>query len=882
MIDRIMIMSTLYLFHENKSPVTNKRIRHGRVILSLFKEDLVPEDEYFQTIEELSNEGYIDINGSLIEDCTIVVNRKGGALVHSLGERIIGQTDFDRLRGLMQEYINEPSEYTKKVGERLKTLQKKRREKIMETDPEPIRAVGMLLKLIVHDKDVFLHQFKLDGEIMKNTETLDWEVVSLKNQLMAKMQNPVHAYREDNLLVLVVTGELNTITFCGKELNPDITEKVNQTKIDNWPATVLSFLMEKWLRKIGYVRARQKHHVFTKFNDYKISDTKAGLIKEHDTINLNYGQLENDFVFVWINNYSSFFKSALDFLLENNVNLEQEDPMMQFLKDVKLRIIPSLKVLELKGIIPNINVREEKIKGLGQTYAEFWKKKYDVDLTHAVQPIFLFKGWGNDLNYPAETVSIDRYYLEKRFEKLHGRNPKHESPKERVKRVKELSRSLKSVKGYQLADFIEVEVEEACPSAKRLLDLGAFEEIIKISPPLLEFARGEVRLDPMDIFYDNNTEPACGKKNLNLSHFIAPLELEESEADRLISSLNERFRNYGFGTINKDPNLTVIKYNQESEIQELEGRIRDLDKIERNGRFGIAVIPDESSIHYYSLKRLFPARTGVPLQGIQMSSCRDILEGTFKGAQFLSLKMLIKSLEEGEAIWTLTNSAGLSSEKSLFVGIGFSRFPREGKVSKCAAVMHGPHGDLISWKVFPTTQERTITKQWFDNLLFRIREIVERERPTRLVFYRTGTLYPIEATAINNSLVGCHWLSHLKTSLVSIIDGKDYRFCMAKERCENIPAGYCIILNSNEALLSTSNYDERKLNIGTVIPMILKVEFGEDDIRDIAKEYHDLTYLNWRSPITTPKLPFVVKIAERLAELNREGVPVENMFYLDL
>jgi len=129
MLDKIVIMTTLYLLHENKSPVTFRRIRHGRVILSLFKEDLVPEDEYFQRIEELSNEKYIDLKGSLIEDCQIVVNRKGEALVQSLGKRTVGQTDFERLERLIQEYLNsKPSKYMKNVGDRLRTLQEKRKE----------------------------------------------------------------------------------------------------------------------------------------------------------------------------------------------------------------------------------------------------------------------------------------------------------------------------------------------------------------------------------------------------------------------------------------------------------------------------------------------------------------------------------------------------------------------------------------------------------------------------------------------------------------------------------------------------------------------------------------------------------------------------------
>ena len=89
-------------------------------------------------------------------------------------------------------------------------------------------------------------------------------------------------------------------------------------------------------------------------------------------------------------------------------------------------------------------------------------------------------------------------------------------------------------------------------------------------------------------------------------------------------------------------------------------------------------------------------------------------------------------------------------------------------------------------------------------------------------------------------------------------------------------------MNNREAFLSTSNYDERDLKQGTVIPVRLKLEIGDDNIIDILKEYHDLTYLNWLAPETTAKHPLVVRIAERFAELTREGIPTESMFYLDL
>lgn len=158
---------------------------------------------------------------------------------------------------------------------------------------------------------------------------------------------------------------------------------------------------------------------------------------------------------------------------------------------------------------------------------------------------------------------------------------------------------------------------------------------------------------------------------------------------------------------------------------------------------------------------------------------------------------------------------------------------------------------------------------------------MEREKPERLVFYRTGTMFPTELDAINASLENCQWIKAIKFSFVSILDGANNRFFLANS-FKNIPAGYSIILNDREGFLSSSNYDDRDLRQGTIVPVKLKLEMGEDAIVDILKEYHDLTYLNWPAPYTTAKHPLLITIAERFSELTRENIPTENMFYLDL
>ncbi|RLF98047.1 hypothetical protein DRN58_07715 [Thermococci archaeon] len=639
--------------------------------------------------------------------------------------------------------------------------------------------------------------------------------------------------------------------------------------------------MGEWLRKLGYMRSRGAGRTFINYQNFEISNTNAGKLREYDAINLDFMELKDNRVFVWIETYTSPMKSVLDFLNEKLKDKADKRDLLNVLNPLKLRIAPSGVEIQLKDILLNRDLTEKNVPGTRQTFKEYWKKKYGIELSQKIQPIFIIKGWDGDLQYPAEMVFIDRYSLEKYISKIRGRKPRYEDPAKRAEKIENLFYRLKKIGDNYLKEYITIDLQKYCPTAEELLEFGGLQDAIHISPPLLEFYRGAVSLDPLDVF-NPSYGIACGKKNLFITHLILPYEITEQEINRFTDALQKMFSSYRFGKIERDKDIKIIKYNISADIQDIESRIRGLDKTKNDGNIGIAVLPDDGESYYYSLKKLFPSRTGNPLIDIKLSTLQQILSGSFPGSKYLSLKFLIKTLEEDEAIWTLANAAGLLKEKTLFIGISFSRYPRERRVSKCAAVLHDSHGNKISWKVFSTPQERTITKQWFDALLFRIRDIVEKENPTRLLFYRTGTMHSIELDAIKNSIKSCSWLAQIKISFVSILDGKTCRFYLYDEEYKNIPPGYGFIMNNREAFLSTSNYDERDLKQGTVIPVRLKLEIGDDNIIDILKEYHDLTYLNWLAPETTAKHPLVVRIAERFAELTREGIPTESMFYLDL
>lgn len=875
---KIAALSALCLLSEKQSPIPADDIRHLRAILSLFDEEILSEDEYEQLVNLLEEDKYV-ITG---KDDQIWMTREGTALAQAVSERVLGKTALDRLSRMIENYNQEGSGYLRNVNEQLKSLQAIRHDKIREVNRFSIRVAGLIVEVQHKYSDLYVHNFVIDHQMMRNEDALDSEVSYSAKRYTRETGNPIITQRDDNILQVIGPTTIPCFTVFGQELHAPAIETVRREDVSGWNHLVVSLFMQKSLCKLGYVRSYWPGRTFVKYREAEQVFTDVGCLRECESLQLEFTELQENRILVWIESYTSPTKRALDFIRENVEDTTDQQDISSCLEGLRLRSIPSGSEIELRDVLPSKDVTTERVPTTGYTFARYWEKMHGIELTEQIQPILVVKGFDQDLHYPAEMIYIDRHSLEKRLGRSH-RRPKPESPKERYEKIKDLFLSIKELQG-DLDPYSEVVPRRCAPTVQELCQLGAFRNAIRIRQPMLEFQGGSVSIDPLDVFSPDYV-PVCGRKKVALTHLVLPSDIADTDIKVFVERLQRKFRAYGFGKFQKSESVRIVRYDRRADIQDLETKIRDLDRVEGDTNIAIAVIPDDDNAYYYSLKRLLPIRAGTPLQCVRLSTFQGILSGSFRGFEYLCMKMLIKVLKEGESIWNLSATAGLSREKTLFVGIGFSRYPRERRVSKCAAVMHSAHGDRVSWEVFATLQERTISKQWFDNLLRRIRSIVERERPSRLLFYRTGRVFPQELDAIENSLVNYPWLCSIKVCFVSIMDGRNHRFYLYDTKLDtyqNLPAGYAVVVDDQEAFLSSSNYDERELRRGTVIPVRLRLEIGDEAITDLLTEYHDLTYLNWQAPTTTAKHPLVIAIADKLAELTREGVSAEGMFYLDV
>lgn len=876
---KIALLSLFHFLGQGQPVISDDEMRLLRVFLSHFLEEIMSEEDYWMIVNELENEGYITNNS---KKSTWNIGREGSALAQSLGLVLLGETDYERLQRIVENYKQDPKGYPKKVNERLQRIQEEEKSSVAVADQSQIRAVGWKIKITHKYSELYVSHFKLHNKIMRNEEALDKELNDAMKGFMRTHKSPIIKSRDGNVLLLTTWCKVEKISLFNQELRPSHADTVKPKDVPYWNTQIVSMVIESRLQELGYTSVKQGRSFINYTDPQRANTDNMGCFIECDRLNIDYTELSDNHVFVWVESAVSPSKRVLDFLQESERDMTDEVELLDSLEGAKLRTLPYGFETTLKRIVPEVNIETDKVATTKFSFAEYWEKNYGITLAKKIQPILILEGSYDELHYPAEMVYVDRYSLEKVLGKSPNRKPRVENPEQRFKKVQQLFFDLKNLQNPPIDEYVAVDFSQFTPTLKDLHQIDAIKDVVKIRQPMLEFYGGAYGIDPCDIF---TYGPVCGQKNLSVTHLIIPDKQSEKTAMPFIQGLNKAFRTNNFGNIRAGKDLVVIPYSIKDDLQNLETKIRNLGSVDSQNGIALAVIPDSNNKLYYSLKRLFPSRTKVPLQAITLSTYNDILHKHFRGFKQLCLKLLIKTLDEGQTIWTLANTAGLSKEKTLFIGIGFSRYPREGKVSKCAAVLHDAHGDRVSWKVFSTLQERTITKQWFDTLLLRVRDVIEREKPSRILFYRKGQMFPQELTAIEKSYINCSWLGGVRTAFVSLFDVGNYRFYMYDTRRKvyhNIPAGCGIILNEKEAFLSTSNYDARDLKQGTVVPIRLKIEIGNEKIVEILQEYHDLTYLNWLAPVTTAKHPLVITIAERFAELTREGVSAENLFYLDL
>ncbi len=856
MISEIEALAVLDAVAEARGKLGPEEIRATAILASLFAGKLVRYDSVLESVLILQQKGFIQGDSEHLQ-----VTPNGKALLHALGERKIGSTRLESLRKLAEPLSNAPSTlaFVQDYGPRVTDMVRAQETKLVSPSGE-IVLCAMLLH-VEGTGDLYRSSFVLPAE-MRAADANPWPAIHrMRAQLSKESDTPLHATLDGDRLLLEAPRQLSSIEVDGRRLTCDSSKKLDTHDAGPYVAGAVQEFIEARLIGEGYSPAGSMRRVFVRYASRKKDDESA-----IPAVRLSYQILGPTCLLVWTEAFSKPWTRTLDLIGD----MRTKDEVRARLEGRSFRTLPYEQPARLLDVVPEVDLGRERVPKTQVNYLDYWAE-LGYELEERLQPILVMQTKTGRYHYPAETVLIRAEVPEV----LGARAPLVMTPDERHRALTELARivfptNLMEWRGLRIGlDSVAPTVDEIPPEWRP--------RVASINPPLLRFAHGQYSGDPLDVF---SKGPEAGRKPISVRSVYYPSHANAERCAKAVEILCRHYGSRGFGEARVDPAVQKISYAAGTSGPELGALIRRTAAPGGTEAVGVAFL-DEGDEAYYAFKRFYPEYSGAPLQAIQLETMPAILAGKRSLLDQLALNLYLKRLEQKESAWTLLSPAG-GSEKTSFVAIAFSRRLEPRRGGKGVAVLHDAMGRGLNWNMVMTPGERTITEAWFNTVLDQVQPLLEGEPFERLVLYRAGHLYPAEVQAIKKSLDGKLKSRKIRIDFVAVMNEHRRFFVRTDGALWNPPPGTAIFWSNEEVLLSESGFAERGIWRGTVVPVGLKRVLGSTDMSQIAAEYHDLTHLSWSAPYTTWKHPLVMKIAERLAEASREGVPASAIRFLPL
>ena len=132
---------------------------------------------------------------------------------------------------------------------------------------------------------------------------------------------------------------------------------------------------------------------------------------------------------------------------------------LKSLSNLTLRNIPfGSELKNLKSIQPSQDITITKVPTINQTYYDCWSRKYAIELRESVQRILIFEVNNQDFHYPAESIFIDRYSLQKIYGGTLKRQTLPLSPHERFSKAKGISNWISQQQINPLSEFVDISI----------------------------------------------------------------------------------------------------------------------------------------------------------------------------------------------------------------------------------------------------------------------------------------------------------------------------------------------------------------------------------------------------------------------------------------
>lgn len=484
--------------------------------------------------------------------------------------------------------------------------------------------------------------------------------------------------------------------------------------------------------------------------------------------------------------------------------------------------------------------------------------------------------YGNRLlSVPAERIALRKEMLDAVFEAPPARPESALPPSVRLGQARAW---LATFPRHVLLPGFEFKLATAAASLADVTLESKGDLTWRLHPPQLRFnearQRATISTDPRALF---KFGPASPPRTVTLAAVLAPESFQDDELEALVQHLTDAYRNSNLGQL-VGSSCKFLRYAGRN----IDGARNGLQALPApKGEHEVILAIGYPSDEVYGRAKDLCATVGRrPAQFCFLQTAKKIARGSFPTAKGLALQTYLKTLQSGDALWTLAEQP--SSRTTVFVGIGYSKRPKTGDEATSHASLLMSDGVLLDWKAMGFSLR---PRRYFDaghaRAFVGFLDIEAANRPSveRFVVIRRGDVYPAEVAAIRAELdrIAPKWT----LDFVALTDSR-IRIFQDTGRIANPESGLLHIVSEERCLLSVSALPNEDIPGGSVRLMELKRAIGTTPIQDIGRELYDQAFLCWGSPAQPPRSPMPLDLAEKVAGLTTMAHREESLKYFPL
>lgn len=637
-------------------------------------------------------------------------------------------------------------------------------------------------------------------------------------------------------------------------------------------------LMLKKLVKIG-----QKFK-FIDFSDMQTQKVRAGQLslplKIFNGFNVKINKIKENQFLLWIDpTYMQFYT------IDKWIETRGFDAAEEIISEIQtVDVLPNKSPGKLISVDVNAVVPPH-IK-------EIWKNKYNFELYRTKGMAKVRFDEGKDYDYPLETLSLGRKWIEKNIGFLMIESPAI-SPQERFKETQQWFD--KYFKQPLEVKFGKISFKSNLTSLNDVPEL--FRSCYELLPPILVFSKKDIArrgTDSRGIFKYGGYS---GDKCIFIFRILCSAFVPDIDCQEFVVALKRTYDSI-FGTLEYETNDIRIPYpdlllrESAPKIEEMLKRKLEVISSPKGDLLtpiSIVVGPNQQHIFYYITKGIINDIWRIPDQYIRLKTFDRILRRDLPVLRGFALQIYLKSLKPDESPWILRYPSD-SVARTVYCGIGFSMHVKTSGLRKSIGILAicDAQGKFVHQKHLSLSKVSSyISEEMLQKLFSFITEKTSDMSFDRLVIYRKGRLKPDEKATFQHYLKELKETENWRDKKIDVVTVEEdiYRlFEIKNDIIVNVNSGSVVEFSNTESLICVSGHPATGLRHGTAKLLNVNSEISESGkaIYALSREYYDRTFLNWMAPVTLSKYPPELNISQKIAEITKEVDINQDFTYLQV